>query len=45
MIKSYEEKLKEWIKLEREARKMRKEEADWDFIEKQSLRIKAALKY
>ncbi len=41
---SYEEKLEKWRKLEEEARKIRRKEADWKFIENQPPRIRAALK-
>jgi len=43
---SLEEKLLEkWRRLEEEARRIRREEADWKFIEKQPPKIRAALKY
>jgi len=38
-------KKKKWVELEEEARRVRREHADWDFIEKQPPKIKAALKY
>jgi len=41
----YERKLARWIRLEEEARKIRRSEADWKFIEEQPARVKAALKY
>ncbi len=34
-----------WERLEEEARRIRENEADWRFIEKQPPKIKAALKY
>ncbi len=34
-----------WEKLEEEARRIRESEADWEFIERQPPKIKAALKY
>ena len=34
-----------WEVLEEEARRIREGEADWEFIEKQPPKIKAALKY
>lgn len=39
------EKIKKWIELEEEARKLRREKANWSFIEKQPPKIRAALKY
>ena len=42
---SLEEKIRKWQKLEEEARKIRYESADWEFIRKQRPRIRAALKY
>ena len=33
-----------WRELEEEARRIRREEADWDFIERQPPRVRAALK-
>ena len=33
------------MRLEEEARKIRRSEADWKFIEEQPARVKAALKY
>ena len=42
---SLEEKLRKWEKLEEEAREIRRREADWEFIEKQRPRVRAALKY
>ncbi len=38
------EKLEKWRKLEKEAREIRRKEADWKFIENQPPRIRAALK-
>ena len=43
--KSLEEKLEKWRKLEEEAREIRRKEANWDFVERQPPRLKAALKY
>ena len=40
-----EEKLRKWAELEREAREVRRRHADWDFIERQPPRLRAALKY
>ncbi len=40
-----EEIKKKWERLEEEARRIRENEADWEFIEKQPPKIKAALKY
>jgi len=37
--------LEKWRRLEEEARRIRREEADWKFIEKQPPKIRAALKY
>ena len=37
--------LDKWRRFEEEAREIRRREADWNFIEKQPPRIKAALKY
>ncbi len=34
-----------WVRLEEEARRIRREEADWEFIEKQPPKARAALKY
>ncbi len=42
---SLEKKLEKWRKLEEEAREIRRREANWDFVEKQPPRLKAALKY
>ncbi len=42
---SLEEKIEKWRRLEEEARKIRFENADWKFINKQRPRIRAALKY
>ncbi len=42
---SLKDKLERWRRLEEEAREIRRREADWEFIEKQPPRIKAALKY
>ncbi|MEM0228101.1 MAG: hypothetical protein QXJ95_06995 [Ignisphaera sp.] len=39
------EKIKKWIELEEEAKKLRREKANWSFIEKQPPKIRAALKY
>jgi hypothetical protein len=41
---SLEEKLKKWRRLEEEARDLRRREADWEFINSQPPRIRAALK-
>ena len=38
-------RLVRWTELEEEAREIRRREADWEFIEKQPPRVKAALKY
>ena len=38
------EKIEKWKRLEKEARDIRRKEADWKFIESQPPRIKAALK-
>jgi hypothetical protein len=40
-----EEKIERWRELEEEAREMRRREADWDFIESQPPRLRAALKF
>jgi len=40
-----EELLRKWREEDEEARRIRRSEADWSFIEKQPPRIKAALKY
>ena len=40
-----EEKIERWRELEEEAREMRRKEADWDFIESQPPRLRAALKF
>jgi hypothetical protein len=37
--------IEEWEELEEEAREMRRKEADWDFIESQPPRLRAALKF
>jgi hypothetical protein len=37
--------IEEWEELEEEAREMRRREADWDFIESQPPRLRAALKF
>ncbi len=37
--------MKKWAELEREAREIRRRYADWEFIEKQPPRLRAALKY
>ena len=37
--------VEEWEELEEEAREMRKREADWDFIESQPPKLRAALKF
>uniref|UniRef100_A0A7C5Z1R5 PaREP6 n=1 Tax=Ignisphaera aggregans TaxID=334771 RepID=A0A7C5Z1R5_9CREN len=42
---SLKDKLDKWRRFEEEAREIRRREADWNFIEKQPPRIKAALKY
>ena len=39
------ERLKKLIKLDEEARRIRRERADWDFIRSQPPRIRAALEY
>ena len=36
--------VEKWRRLEEEARELRRKEADWEFIESQPPRIKAALK-
>ncbi len=41
----YKKKLDWWVRLEEEARRIRREEADWEFIEKQPPKARAALKY
>jgi len=38
-------KRRKWAELEEEARRIRRERADWEFIERQPPKIKAALKY
>jgi len=40
-----EEKKRKWAELEEEARRVRRECADWGFIERQPPRVRAALKY
>jgi predicted HTH domain antitoxin len=40
-----EHRIRRWAELEEEARRIRREMADWEFIEKQEPRIKEALKY
>ncbi|MFQ6062671.1 MAG: hypothetical protein ACE5J9_05795 [Methanosarcinales archaeon] len=45
MEKDKEELLKKWEEEDKEYRKIRIENADWNFIEKQEPRIKNALKY
>ena len=42
---SLEDKVKKWRELEEEARRIRRERADWEFIKKQSPRVREALKY
>jgi len=37
--------IEEWEELEEEAREIRRKEADWDFIESQPPRLRAALKF
>jgi hypothetical protein len=37
--------IEKWKKLEEEARKIRRSEADWNFIESQPPKIRAALKF
>jgi len=37
--------IEEWEGLEEEAREIRRKEADWDFIESQPPRLRAALKF
>ncbi len=39
------ESLDYWLELDREAREIRRRMADWDFIERQPPRIRAALRY
>ena len=39
------ELLEEWEREDREAREIRRRSADWDFIEKQPPRVRAALEY
>ena len=41
--KDIETLLREWEEEDREAREIRRREADWDFIKKQPPRIRAAL--
>ena len=41
---SLEEKLEKWRRLEEEARDLRRREANWEFINSQPPRIRAALK-
>jgi hypothetical protein len=42
---SLKEKIEKWKKLEEEAKEIRRSEADWDFIESQPPKIRAALKF
>ncbi len=42
---SSEEKIEKWEKLEEEAREIRRREADWEFIESQNPKVRAALKF
>ena len=42
---SLKEKIEKWKKLEEEAREIRRSEADWNFIESQPPKIRAALKF
>ncbi len=42
---SINEKFSKWRRLEEEARKIRFENADWKFINKQSPRVREALKF
>jgi len=37
--------VEEWEELEEEAREVRRKEADWDFIESQPPKLRAALKF
>ncbi len=37
--------IEEWEKLEEEAREIRRREADWEFIESQNPKVRAALKF
>uniref|UniRef100_A0A7J3X788 PaREP6 n=1 Tax=Thermofilum pendens TaxID=2269 RepID=A0A7J3X788_THEPE len=37
--------MEKWRRLEEEARELRRKEADWEFIESQPPRIKAALRF
>jgi hypothetical protein len=37
--------IEKWKKLEEEAKEIRRSEADWDFIESQPPKIRAALKF
>ena len=37
--------VEEWEELEEEAREVRRREADWDFIESQPPKLRAALKF
>jgi len=37
--------MKKWVREDEEARRIRREKANWEFIEKQPPRIRAALKY
>ena len=37
--------VEKWRRLEEEARELRRKEADWEFIESQPPRIKAALRF
>ena len=45
VVRVNDEKLKKWRELEDEARAIRRKYADWEFIEKQPPKIKAALIY
>ncbi|MEM4970894.1 MAG: hypothetical protein QXE01_06540 [Sulfolobales archaeon] len=40
-----EHRIRKWVEFEEEARRIRREMADWEFIEKQEPRIREALKY
>jgi len=42
---SSEEKIEKWRELEEEAREIRRREADWEFIESQNPKVRAALKF
>ncbi len=40
-----EKLLRKWAEEDEEARRIRRENADWDFIERQEERVRAALKF